>query len=134
MIGQKINDNSSFLYELLQLFRLKQVIQQIIVYMQEEITMEMNNTEIIAQIAALLSKLIENNNAQQDNKPAVNENAPVEMLTIKECAEAVSGLSEHIIRQLVAQEKIPYIRTGQGKRGKILINKAALLEYLKKTA
>ena len=46
----------------------------------------MNNTEIIAQIAALLSKLIENNNAQQDNKPAVNENAPVEMLTIKECA------------------------------------------------
>ena len=56
------------------------------------------------------------------------------MLTIKECAEAVSGLSEHTIRQLVAQEKIPYIRTGQGKRGKILINKAALLEYLKKTA
>lgn len=94
----------------------------------------MNNTEIIAQIAALLSKLIENNNAQQDNKTAVNENAPVEMLTIKECAEAVSGLSEHTIRQLVAQEKIPYIRTGQGKRGKILINKAALLEYLKKTA
>lgn len=94
----------------------------------------MNNTEIIAQIAALLSKLIENNNLQQDNKPAVHENAPVEMLTIKECAEAVSGLSEHTIRQLVAQEKIPYIRTGQGKRGKILINKAALLEYLKKTA
>lgn len=93
----------------------------------------MNNTEIIAQIAALLSKLIENNNTQQE-KPAVHENAPVEMLTIKECAEAVSGLSEHTIRQLVAQEKIPYIRTGQGKRGKILINKAGLLEYLKKTA
>ncbi len=84
-------------------------------------------------MAALLSELIEIENSQQD-KPVVHENAPVEMLTIKECAEAVSGLSEHTIRQLVAQEKIPYIRTGQGKRGKILINKAALLEYLKKTA
>jgi excisionase family DNA binding protein len=52
------------------------------------------------------------------------------MLTIKECAEAVTGLSEHTIHQLVAQEKIPYIRTGKGKRGKILISKAALLEYL----
>ena len=67
----------------------------------------MNNTEIIAQIAALLSKLIENNNAQQDNKPAVHENAPVEMLTIKECAEAVSGLSEHTIRSLWHRRRFP---------------------------
>lgn len=54
----------------------------------------------------------------------------IEMLTIKECAQAVHGLSEHTVRQLVAQNKIPYIRTGQGKRGKILINKQALLNYL----
>ncbi|MDE6133760.1 MAG: helix-turn-helix domain-containing protein [Oscillospiraceae bacterium] len=52
------------------------------------------------------------------------------MLTIKECSEAVKGLSEHTVRQLVAQEKIPYIRTGQSKRGKILISRTALLEYL----
>lgn len=58
-----------------------------------------------------------------------NPAKPVEMLTIKECSEAVKGLSEHTVRQLVAQEKIPYIRTGQGKRGKILISRAALLEY-----
>ncbi len=58
---------------------------------------------------------------------------PVEMLTIKECAEAVNGLSEHTVRQLVAQNKIPHFRTGQGKRGKILINKSALFEYLKNT-
>ena len=56
-------------------------------------------------------------------------NKKIEMLTIKECTEAVEGISEHTIRQLVAQEKIPYIRTGQGKRGKILISKVALLEY-----
>ena len=53
----------------------------------------------------------------------------VEMLTIKECTNAVKGLSEHTVRQLVAQGKIPYVRTGVGKRGKILISKAALLEY-----
>ena len=89
--------------------------------------MEKNKTEIIAQITALLSQLVEN---QKNEYAAVSAAAPVEMLTIKECAEAVTGLSEHTIRQLVAQEKIPYIRTGKGKRGKILISKAALLEYL----
>ena len=87
-----------------------------------------NKTEIMAQIVALLTQLIdENTNVTTENKSS----APVEMLTIKECTQAVSGLSEHTVRQLVAQKKIPYIRTGQGKRGKILISKAALLEYLK---
>ena len=86
-----------------------------------------NKTEIMAQIVALLTQLIdENTNVTTENKSS----APVEMLTIKECTQAVSGLSEHTVRQLVAQKKIPYIRTGQGKRGKILISKAALLEYL----
>ncbi len=40
---------------------------------------------------------------------------PVEMLTIKECTEVVHGLSEHTVRQLVAQDKVKYVRTGQGK-------------------
>lgn len=53
----------------------------------------------------------------------------VEMLTIKECTEVIHGLSEHTVRQLVAQGKIPYIRAGQGSRGKILINKADLIKY-----
>ena len=56
------------------------------------------------------------------------------MLTIKECTELVKGLSEHTVRQLVAQGKISYIRTGQGKRGKILISKADLLNYLNMSA
>lgn len=86
-----------------------------------------NKTEIMAQIVALLTQLIdENTNVTTENKSV----APVEMLTIKECTQDVSGLSEHTVRQLVAQKKIPYIRTGQGRRGKILISKAALLEYL----
>ena len=55
---------------------------------------------------------------------------PPEMLTLKECAETVKGLSEHTVRQLVLQGKLPYIRTGAGKNGKILVNKAALLSFV----
>lgn len=93
-----------------------------------------NKREIMAKIVALLSQLIENENDTQKEKPPERPAEPVEMLTIKECTQAVSGLSEHTVRQLVAQKKIPYIRTGQGKRGKILISKAALLEYLRGAA
>ena len=89
-----------------------------------------NKREIMAQIVALLTQLIGNESDTQKDKPPERTTEPVEMLTIKECTQAVSGLSEHTVRQLVAQKKIPYIRTGQGKRGKILISKAALLEYL----
>lgn len=53
----------------------------------------------------------------------------VEMLTIKECAEVVQGLSEHTVRQLVKQGKVKSVRTGEGKRGKILVNKADLVNY-----
>ena len=84
--------------------------------------------DLIAQIVTLLNEVIEveAKEAEAVSRPSV----PMEMLTIKECTQAVSGLSEHTVRQLIAQDKIPYIRTGQGKRGKILISKAALLEYL----
>ena len=92
--------------------------------------MEKNKTEIIAQIVSLLSQLVDDNDNQHKTSAEKNPESPVEMLTIKECVEAVTGVSEHTIRQLVAQEKIPYIRTGKGKRGKILISKASLLEYL----
>jgi excisionase family DNA binding protein len=51
------------------------------------------------------------------------------MLTIKECARAVRGVSEHSIRQIVAQGRVKSIRTGEGKRGKILVNKADLMAY-----
>ena len=93
-----------------------------------------NKREIMAQIVALLSQLIENESDTRKDKPPERSAEPVEMLTIKECTQAVSGLSEHTVRQLVAQKKIPYIRTGQGKRGKILISKAALLDYLEGAA
>ena len=84
--------------------------------------------EIISQIAALLTQLVDT----EETAVKAAENAPeksIEMLTIKECAAAIKGVSEHTVRQLVSQNKIPYIRTGQGKNGKILIAKSALLAY-----
>ena len=84
--------------------------------------------ELIAQIVVMLNAVIEVENEQQITEQ--KSSAPIEMLTVKECTEAVKGLSEHTVRQLVAQGKIPFIRTGQGKRGKILVSKAGLLEYL----
>ena len=57
---------------------------------------------------------------------------PVEMLTVKECTEVIHGLSEHTVRQLVAQGKVKSVRTGEGKRGKILVNKADLISYFQK--
>lgn len=88
--------------------------------------------EIVSQINVLLSKLIEEDEPVPKTISVTDK--PIEMLTIKECTKTVKGLSEHTVRQLVTQKKIPYIRTGQGKRGKILINKSALLNYLNKAA
>ena len=65
-----------------------------------------NKREIMAQIVALLSQLIENESDTRKEKPPEHSAEPVEMLTIKECTQAVSGLSEHTVRQLVAQKKI----------------------------
>ena len=53
----------------------------------------------------------------------------VEMLTIKESAALISGLSEHTVRQLVKQGKVKSVRTGEGRNGKILVNKADLVAY-----
>lgn len=83
--------------------------------------------ELIAQLVNILSELIETNDSEQVAE--VTSNA-VEVLTIKECTEAVKGLSEHTVRKLIAQGKLPYMRAGDGQRGKMLINKADLLAYV----
>ena len=91
--------------------------------------MKRTKSEIMAEIIALIGQLAndEDDKAPVEQKPAANN--PVEMLTIKECTGVIHGLSEHTVRQLIAQGKLPSIRTGQGVRGKILINKADLLAY-----
>ena len=82
--------------------------------------------ELIAQLVSILSELIETNDSEQ--VADVTSNA-VEVMTVKECTEAIKGLSEHTVRKLIAQGKLPYMRAGDGQRGKMLINKADLLAY-----
>ena len=85
-------------------------------------------TELVAKIAELLMQLISTDEAA----PTISETKSdtPEMLTVKECAALVDGLSEHTVRQLVKQDKIAYIRTGAGRNGKILVSKVSLLKYL----
>lgn len=85
--------------------------------------------DIITKVTLLLSKLLD-----EEETPLTNvHDPPVEMLTIKECTQEVRGLNEFTIRQLIARHKIPFVRAGQGKNGKILIPKAALIAYLNGT-
>ena len=83
--------------------------------------------EIIAAMSSLLEQLVDSEPPKAEPTTAAPEK--IEMLTIKECTEAVKGLNEYTVRQIIARKAIPSIRTGQGKRGKILVPKAALLRY-----
>lgn len=86
----------------------------------------MTREELITTITALLA------NAAEEKTTPSKQTAPsdtVEMLAIKECCLAVKGLNEYTVRQLVARNELPYVRCGQGKRGKIIIPKSALISY-----
>ena len=84
--------------------------------------------ELIAAVSALLEKMIPVE--QEPTKPTPLAGESLKMLTIKECAALVSGLTEHTVRMLVKQGKVKYIRCGKGARGKILVSKDSLLKYL----
>ena len=86
--------------------------------------------ELITQIAQLIEQLIKSETPEPASHHTPLAEEPVEMLTVKECAALVNGLSEHTVRQLVAQDKVAYVRAGSGVRGKILVSKASLLKYL----
>ena len=86
----------------------------------------MTKKQIIQEI---FDRLILLESEEYDNTPVSTIKQLTEMLTIKEAAAAVKGVSEHTIRKLVAQGKVKYIRTGEGECGKILISKQSLITY-----
>ena len=86
--------------------------------------------ELIEQITAMLEELIDVEPTSPTLAPEPSVDKPLEMLTVKECAALVDGLSEHTVRQLCAQDKIAHVRAGAGRNGKILISKVSLLKYL----
>ena len=88
--------------------------------------------EIVEAITELLKELIEQDENTAGAAEEKKETEPLEMLTVKECAEQIKGLTENTVRQLVKQDKLPHIRSGRGERGKILIKKSDLYECINK--
>ena len=93
--------------------------------------------EIVNTIINLLLQLTADEEVQEQSAAASKHvkapAQPVTMLTIKECTELIEGISEHSIRMLIAQGKIKAFRTGEGVRGKYLVNKESLLSYFSDT-
>ena len=86
--------------------------------------------ELINQITLMLDKLIEVEPTEVTPAVEPSIDKPLEMLTVKECAALVDGLSEHTVRMLCTQDKIAHVRAGAGRNGKILVSKVSLLRYL----
>ena len=78
----------------------------------------------------MLDKLIDVDDKSPSTPAEQPVDKPMEMLTIKECAALVDGLSEHTVRMLCSQDKIAHVRAGVGRNGKILVSKVSLLRYL----
>ena len=85
---------------------------------------ELKKKQLISAIVAAVESVIDS------EEMVIKQEQPTEMLTIREAAQTVKGLSEHTIRQLVVQGKVPSIRTGIGRNGKILVPKNELVKYL----
>lgn len=76
---------------------------------------------------SLIYELIEsmrNDEEKRASKPEV-----IEMLSIPQCCQLIQGVSQSTIRLLAKSGKIPFIRSGRGEHGKILIKKTDLLAY-----
>ena len=86
--------------------------------------------EIVETITALLTELIGQDERSARRAEVKKESEPVEMLTVRECADQIKGLKENTVRQLIKQDKLPHIRSGRGERGKILIKKSDLYECI----
>lgn len=80
--------------------------------------------KLVSEIMTLVEQL-----ADTPDDPIQSDTQTVDMLTIKDCPRVIRGLSEHTVRQLIAQGKLPCVRAGRGRHGKILVNKADLLAY-----
>lgn len=89
--------------------------------------------EKLIETRTLINEILQDcDNNESETVPDKEE--PVEMLTIKECTHVVPGLSEYTVRLWVHQNKVKYRRAGKGERGKILVSKTSLLEYINSAA
>ncbi|MCR5021145.1 DNA-binding protein [Ruminococcus sp.] len=86
--------------------------------------------ELISKITTMLDECINVEPAKPEIQAMPTPEQPLEMLTVKECADLVSGITEHTVRQLIAHNKVIHVRAGAGRNGKILVSKASLLRFL----
>lgn len=87
---------------------------------------------IAEKILALLEEFID---IQESDDNIVSEESDTkasttEMLTVKECTDLIQGLTAYTVRLLASSGKISSVRAGEGKNGKILVNKSSLLDYM----
>lgn len=94
-------------------------------------TVEQKN-RIIEKFISLLEEFIEPEEptAEINMKIADTNSEPTEMLTVMECTDLIQGLTAYSVRKLASSGRINSIRAGEGKNGKILINKNSLLDYM----
>lgn len=83
--------------------------------------------DLLSQITLFINSL--STEDENNTSAEIKSKEKIELLTVKECVQSIEGLSECTVRQLIAQNKLPHIRSGAGKRGKILVSKAALYDY-----
>lgn len=89
-------------------------------------------TELIKTFNNAFNALFETVVDDDGKQPEQNiGDVSVELLTIKEALKVVSGLSEHAIRKLVTENKINSFRPSGNQRGKILIEKQSLINFVK---
>ncbi len=67
----------------------------------------------------------QNNERERERDNSMEENK-ITMLTIKEAAKLVDGLTEYRVRQMCINNQVPHIMAGK----KYLINKDIFLRYL----
>ena len=64
---------------------------------------------------------------RKENRMGENNEERIVMLTIKEAAALVEGLTEYRVRQMCINDQVPHIMAGK----KYLINKDLFLRYLR---
>ena len=66
----------------------------------------------IGQLIAFLTAFSKQNGVDEiKNSSDESESKPVEMLTIKECTQCVTGLTDYTVRKLIKQGKVVSIHT-----------------------
>ena len=83
--------------------------------------------EILEEMFVLMAEL---NSLPLEDTPEPKAPQYNEMLTIKQCTKEFPGISDHTVRILIKSGKVASIRTGTSIRGKYLVSKQSLCDYL----